>query len=107
MSELQDIFIEVVDPCLNTVIDSDGRLELDLLFVPLGEESIIYKFDAPNDSTSLIYGNGFDSCGSRNIKLRDSEGNFVDDKNINFLSYQDKFEIAVQSYSGFGTVKEV
>ena len=47
------VFIEVINPCLETVINSDGRLKIDLLDVPLGEEQAVYKFDAPNDKVSL------------------------------------------------------
>jgi len=41
-----------------------------------------YRYNAPNDKVSLLYGNGRDSCGERDFKITDPLGNPVNLKNF-------------------------
>lgn len=74
--------------------------------MPLGEESAVYEFGAPNDKTSLLYGTGIDKCGNRLISLSDKEGNPNNMTNFEFISYQNKFEFTLSSYASAGIVHE-
>ena len=67
--------------------------------MPLGEDSAVYEFGAPNDKTSLLYGTGIDKCGNRLISLSDKEGNPNNMTNFEFISYQNKFEFTLSSYA--------
>ena len=53
----------------------------------MGEEMAAYKFKAPNDKASLLYGTGIDKCGNRVISLSDKEGNPNNMTNFEFISY--------------------
>ena len=69
--------IDLIDPCLNTVINSDGGLALGFYDVTIGMEKEVHDFRIPSDSTSLKYGRGYSICGGKTISVRDAEGNEV------------------------------
>lgn len=92
------IFIDFINPCRNTVLDADQSFSIDVLDVPLGESSAVYKFTAPTDSVSSRYGDGRDRCGYRDVSLRDEFGEFVELENLQFYSFRNMIEFNLQSY---------
>jgi len=65
-----ELLVEIVDPCLNTKLNSDNSFGVpSTLTVPSGKLLLESVFKGPKDSVSILYGNGFDLCGSRSYKI--------------------------------------
>lgn len=58
-----ELEIQIINPCLTTVVNGDSGLEIDDLVVPGGQDVLDLVYAGPTDSTSVTYGNGYDKCG--------------------------------------------
>lgn len=71
------IEITVVDPCLETLLNPNGALQIPVkLNVPPGEVQVTRSFLGPQDSVSVAYGSGFNLCGSREYEVFQADGDF-------------------------------
>ena len=66
---------------------------------------MVFRYTAPNDKVSLLYGNGRDSCGLRDFQLKDSSGNEVNLQNVSFLKIGQEFEFTISSYPDAGILR--
>ena len=96
-----DVFVEVVNPCFTTVINSDQGLLLEWsLEAASGKSSAVFRYPVPTDSVSLDLGTGKDICGSRLLTLRDTAGAFLANPNVDFFSFGEEFEFVIKTYAG-------
>ena len=56
--------INIINPCLTSVVNGDGNLILEDMEVPTGETLLDLAYAGPTDSASVTYGNGYDKCGN-------------------------------------------
>ena len=69
------ILVTIIDPCINSVVNSDNAFSLPSTFkVASGQTKNQLRIDGPSNSISLVYGNGFDRCGPLKYVLVDSSG---------------------------------
>ena len=83
-SVISDVLtITIVNPCLRSIVNADGGLAVENLFVPINESLLDVTYDGPTDSISVIYGNGYDKCGNLKYEWLDPSG--VPFKNSQFF----------------------
>lgn len=58
-----ELSLEIVNPCLRSVVNGDGGLEISEISVPPGKTLVDLILAGPTDSASVTYGNGYDKCG--------------------------------------------
>lgn len=69
--------MEILDPCLKSIVNLDSSFFVYELIVPNEKTEEKFFFKGPTDSTSKKYGNGYDICGPLNYSLLDdSYGQF-------------------------------
>ena len=56
--------IEIINPCLTSIVNEDENVVLEDMKVPPGQKLVELVLEGPTDSTSVIYGNGYDKCGN-------------------------------------------
>jgi hypothetical protein len=58
--------IEITNPCLNAVLNPNGALQIpEAIKVPPRETLVTRELIGTKDSVSILYGNGFELCGTR------------------------------------------
>ena len=67
--------IEIVNPCIHTVVNADKGLVLESVRVPIQQSSFTLNLPGPTDSISVRYGNGYDKCGELTYLWLDDLGN--------------------------------
>ena len=60
----QTLVINIINPCLTSVVNGDGNLILEDMVVPNGQTLLDLTYNGPTDSASVTYGNGYDKCGN-------------------------------------------
>lgn len=65
--------ISIVDPCLNSIVNSDSSLRLNEMIVQEGSDLLVVGYKGPKDSASIKYGNGYDKCGSLTYEWFDTK----------------------------------
>lgn len=70
--------IEIINPCLTSIVNFDQNLELEDLAVPNGQKVVELISNGPTDSASVTYGNGYDKCGNLTYIWLDKENNFFE-----------------------------
>ena len=58
------IEIEIVNPCLTSIVNEDQNVVLEDMMVANGKILYELSLDGPTDSASVTYGNGYDKCGN-------------------------------------------
>ena len=66
--------IEIINPCLRTVVNGDEGFEIEYIDVPAGKNVLETILAGPRDTTSITYGNGYDRCGDLTYLWIDSNG---------------------------------
>lgn len=66
------VTLEIADPCVESVVNSDDGLVIGAVSVPLGQTVSNRFYSGPTNSASLEHGNGFDLCGQLAYTLLDS-----------------------------------
>lgn len=59
-----EITLEIINPCLTSVVNGDSVLDVIDVAVPVGSTQTNINYAGPTDSTSVTYGNGHDKCGN-------------------------------------------
>ena len=78
-----DFTVTILNPCDTTVINSDLSLTIPTLEADIDSTELVSAiFIGTTDSQSLVYGNGYDICGTRSYKILDKDENVYDSAGI-------------------------
>lgn len=84
------IEIEIINPCLTSVVNGDQDIVIEDMTVAPGQTLLELLSDGPTDSASVTYGNGYDKCGNLTYIWLDRSSNNFETK---WFSYNSTVEI--------------
>lgn len=69
-----EIQVEISNPCLISVVNSDEEFAIEKIDVSASQVVEEVILSGPRDSTSIIYGNGYNMCGALTYQFINSRG---------------------------------